>query len=101
MTERIQELTAELDDTPPARRAELHRQLAGYCWELVYNGLVQGAVRAHWLQSARQHVDAALAQHGSADLCLLAVRIALEQGDDGAATEALQRAEQIGVALAG
>ena len=100
LTERIQELTAELDDMPPARRGELHRQLAGYCWELVYNGLVQGAVRTHWLQAARQHVDAALAQQSSADLCVLAVRIALEQQDLAAAADALQRAEQSGVAPA-
>lgn len=98
LTERIQELTAELDDMPPARRGELHRQLAGYCWELVYNGLVQGAVRAHWLQAARQHVDAALQQHSSVDLCVLAVRIAFEQQDEAAAAAALQRAEQSGVA---
>ena len=100
LTERIQELSAELEEMPLPRRADLHRQLAGYCWELVYTGLVQGAVREHWLNQAHQHVMAALQQQSYPDLCLLAVRIALEQHDHRAATEALQRAEQTGMAAA-
>lgn len=100
LTERIQELTSELDELPPARRADVHRQLAGCCWELVYNGLVQGAVRQHWLQTARLHVETALAQQPSPDLCLLAVRILLEQDELDAVAPALERARATGIAPA-
>ncbi len=99
-TERIQEISAELDELPPPRRADAHRQLAGWCWELVYNGLVQGAVRSHWLKTARQHAELALAQQPSADLHLLHARILFEQDEVMAAATALQQAEAAGIAPA-
>ena len=111
-TERIQEISAELDELPAPRRADAHRQLAGWCWELVYNGLVQGAVRNHWLKTARQHAESALAsatapspvpnleQQANADLHLLHARILLEQDEIAAAENALQQAEAAGLAPA-
>jgi len=98
LTERIQELTAELDELPPPRRADCHRQLAQLAWELVYNQLVQGAVRQHWLNAARQHAETALATLSDAPLRLLYVRLLLAQDDRSAARTALESAAQAGVA---
>ncbi len=98
LTDRIQELTAELDEVPPFRRADCHRQLAQLAWELVYNQLVQGAVRQHWLNAARQHAETALASLDDAPLRLLYVRLLLAQDDRSAVRAALAAAEQAGVA---
>lgn len=100
LTERIQEISAELDELPPTRRAEAHRQLAGWCWELVYNGLVQGAVREHWLKSARLHAERALASQPDAALYLLYARILLEQSEVELATQALAHSQAAGIAPA-
>lgn len=100
LTERIQELSAELDELPAGRRAEAHRQLAGWCWELVYNGLVQGAVRTHWLRVTREHVEAALAVQWEPSLCLLHVRVLFEQDELDLVETALQQAQRTGLAPA-
>jgi len=100
LTERIQDITTELDELPAQRRVEAHRQLAGWCWELVYNGLVQGAVREHWLKNARRSAELSLAGHIDPALSLLQVRILLEQNELDAASIALERAAATGVANA-
>lgn len=97
LTERIQEISSELDELPPPRRADAHRQLAGYCWELVFNGLVQGAVREHWLRAARQHAELALATYRDAALSLLYVRILLAQAALEEASVALDEAAATGI----
>ncbi|NQD37311.1 protein PelE [Permianibacter sp. IMCC34836] len=98
LTERIQEISAELDELPVPRRADAHRQLAGCCWELVYNGLVQGAVREHWLNAARQHAELALAGQRDIALSVLHVRILLAQDALEEAAQALTAAAATGVA---
>jgi polysaccharide biosynthesis protein PelE len=46
----------------PARARNAHyKMIAALCWELVYHRLVQGAVRQHWLQTARHHLELVLA----------------------------------------
>jgi hypothetical protein len=52
---------------PLRRRNACHKAIAGLCWELVYHRLVQGAVRQHWLETARRHIEAVLvpAEDGS------------------------------------
>ncbi len=97
LTDRIQELTAELDELPPARRADGHRQLAQLAWELVYNQLVHGAVRQHWLGAARRHAETALAGIDDAPLRLLYVRLLLAQDDRSAVRAALDAAAQAGI----
>jgi polysaccharide biosynthesis protein PelE len=67
LADRILALTEALPETPPGRRNDSHKTIAALCWELVYHRLVQGAVRQHWLESARRHIEVVLmpAAHAS------------------------------------
>jgi hypothetical protein len=53
-------LTEALPELPARRRTASHKTIAALCWELVYHRLVQGAVRQHWLETARRHIETAL-----------------------------------------
>ena len=41
-----------------------HKTIAALCWELVYHRLAQGALRQHWLETARRHMESALHTSG-------------------------------------
>jgi hypothetical protein len=60
LANRILTLTEALPGLPALRRNASHKTIAALCWELVYNRLVQGAVRQHWLETARRHIELAL-----------------------------------------
>lgn len=80
INQRIEAALGRLAGATPARRGALHGTLARWYWELAYLGLAQGSVLEHILEQAREHTDQALRGAPSADLHLLAGRIALEQG---------------------
>lgn len=60
LVDRILALTEALPEVPARRRNASHKTIAALCWELVYHRLVQGAVRQHWLKTARRHIELAL-----------------------------------------
>jgi hypothetical protein len=60
LASRILALTEALPELPARRRKASHKTIAALCWELVYHRLVQGAVRQHWLETARRHIEFAL-----------------------------------------
>lgn len=60
LADRILALTDALPDAPVRMRNGYHKTIAALCWELVYHRLVQGAVRQHWLQTARHHLELVL-----------------------------------------
>ena len=66
LTDHISALTEALPDVPVRMRNACHKTIAALCWELVYHRLVQGAVKQHWLQTARQHMEVAVAAPGDA-----------------------------------
>lgn len=61
LTDRILALTEALPEAPIRLRNAYHKTIAALCWELVYHNLVQGAVRQHWLQTARRHMQFVIA----------------------------------------
>ena len=96
INQRIEAALGRLAGATPARRGALHGTLARWYWELAYLGLAQGSVLEHILEQAREHADQALRGAPSADLHLLAGRIA-EQGRLEDAGRALQAAEEAGI----
>jgi polysaccharide biosynthesis protein PelE len=119
LTNHILALTEGLPDVPVRMRNACHKAIAALCWELVYHRLVQGAVKQHWLQTARRHMEVVLASPGDASLVggstvldvadkagasvmsdadswLLYGRILLESGDLGLAGEAFANARAEG-----
>lgn len=60
LADRILAMTEALSETPVGRRNDTHKIIAALCWELVYHRLVQGAVRQHWLETARRHIEVVL-----------------------------------------
>ncbi|HUQ25413.1 MAG TPA: tetratricopeptide repeat protein [Burkholderiales bacterium] len=87
---RIHALARLLPQAQGARRAAIEKQLAELYCELMYQGLVQGDLRAHAAAQARAHVEQALAINGD-DPALHALlgRIALRSGDYDTAERAL------------
>ena len=87
LADRILALTEALPETPVGRRNDSHMTIAALCWELVYHRLVQGAVRQHWLETARRHMEVVLmpAAHasgnGSATFADVAMPSAAESRD--------------------
>ncbi|WP_025040190.1 hypothetical protein [Nitrosospira briensis] len=66
LTDHISALTETLPDVPVRMRNACHKTIAALCWELVYHRLVQGAVKQHWLQTARHHMEVVFASPGDA-----------------------------------
>ncbi len=60
LIDRILALTEALPEVPARMQHSYHKTIAALCWELVYHRLVQGAVRQHWLQTARRHMELVL-----------------------------------------
>nr|MBO2509577.1 transporter [Gammaproteobacteria bacterium] len=100
INQRIEHALEQLAKAKPGRRYAIHGMLARWNWELAYVGLAQGSVLEHVLDQARQHVNQALQGAPSAELHLLAGRIALEQGDLESAAAHLDDAEAAGAAAA-
>lgn len=118
LTEQILALTEALSDVPVRMQNGYHKTIAALCWELVYHRLAQGAVREHWLQTARHHMELVLAplvagpaesakpaeSSGSAipsvpdaNSWLLYGRILLDSGDLAPAREAFASAQAGGI----
>ncbi len=79
LADRILALTEALPETPAGRRNDSHKTIAALCWELVYHRLVQGAVRQHWLETARRHIEVVLmpAAHASGNGSATFARVAM------------------------
>lgn len=109
LAERILALTDALPDTPVRMRNSHHKTIAALCWELVYHRLAQGAVREHWLQTARHYMELvlgpletrplapALPDRGDGDSWLLYGRILLDSGNFAPAREAFSHAKAAGI----
>ncbi|MGH8764043.1 MAG: protein PelE [Nitrosospira sp.] len=112
LTEQILELTEALADMPVRMKNGYHKTIAALCWELVYHRLAQGAVRQHWLQTARHHIElvlgpsaampdesasSAIPSVSDANSWLLYGRILLDSGDLAPAGEAFARAQADGI----
>jgi len=97
INERIRDALKKLNDPQESdARSELHQQLAGHYWELVYQGYAQGELRRFALRAAWRHAQEAVqADPGSADVWMLAGRIAAAQHDQAAAQHAFQRAQAL------
>jgi polysaccharide biosynthesis protein PelE len=88
LADRLPALIDSVPDVPANVKNSYHKTIAALCWELVYQRLVQGAVKRHWLQTARHHIECALvpsmpalpATH-DANSWLLYGRILLESDD--------------------
>jgi hypothetical protein len=66
LIDRILGLTEALPEVPARMQHSHHKTIAALCWELVYHRLVQGAVRQHWLQTARHHMELVLVPSSNA-----------------------------------
>ena len=98
LNERITELTEDLQEVPARQRAPYLKTLAALCWELVYHNLVQGAVRAHWLHTARRYMSQGLELAPDGSSQLLYARMLLAADEVMAAEAALYEAGELGVA---
>jgi hypothetical protein len=96
---RIHAAMQRLAQLPPAReRAQLERQLADLYWELIYQGLVQGDLRAHAMAQSRRHLDQALSlDPEDPALWAMSGRLATNEGDFGEAQRNLERAQMLGM----
>lgn len=109
LAERILTLTAALSNLPANMQSVYHATIAALCWELVYHRLTQGAVRQHWLATARHHIETVLfpsmpaidtsggAEASRANSWLLYGRILLESGELAPARKAFLSAQTGGV----
>lgn len=127
LTDQILVLTEALGGAPARMQHGYHKTIAALCWEMVYHRLAQGAVRQHWLQTARRHMELVLgpkiatsapsgsdalaipamaaindddtpaAANADADSWLLYGRILLDSGDLAPAREAFVSAQAGGV----
>jgi hypothetical protein len=97
---RIEQTLAQLTLTMPGAAGALHATLAEWYWELGYLGLAQGSVLAHVLGQATEHARHGIDSGEGSPLMLLAGRIALLQGDLGAAQRYLQQAAAAGMKAA-
>ncbi|SEK61016.1 protein PelE [Nitrosovibrio tenuis] len=104
LTGRILALTEALPDMPSHMQVACHKTIAALCWELVYHRLVQGALRQHWLKTARRHLELVVAPSTSAaadsvdpDSWLLYGRILLDSGELASAKAAFANARANGI----
>lgn len=109
LAERILTLTEALSNVPANMQSVYHAKIAALCWELVYHRLTQGAVRQHWLQTARHHIELVLTpsmpaadtsdvtKASEANSWLLYGRILLDSGELAPARNAFFNAQAGGV----
>ncbi|SFO23527.1 protein PelE [Nitrosospira briensis] len=85
LIDRILTLTEALPEVPLRMQHSYHKTIAALCWELVYHRLVQGAVRQHWLQTARHHMELVLlpSSHAPASVPPASARPAVPASTDG------------------
>ena len=81
LTDQILTLTEALPDLPIRMRNACHKTIAALCWELVYHRLVQGAVKQHWLQTARRHMEVLFALPGYASAGAVSTSTMLDTTD--------------------
>ncbi len=109
LAERILTLTEALSNVPVNMQNAYHKTIAALCWELVYHRLTQGAIRHHWLQTARHHIELVLTpsmpvadtsgvtEASEANSWLLYGRILLDSGELAPARRAFLNAQADGV----
>lgn len=116
LTQQILDLADTLPGVPLRRQRGCHETIAALCWELVYQRLAQGALRTHWLRTARRHLERVLEQpapvsapssavaagspgggRSLGDDWLLYARILLDSDDRAAARAALAHARSAGI----
>lgn len=102
LAERILALTEALPDIPVNMQNTYHKIIAASCWELVYHHLVQGALRQHWLKTARRHLEfivssSAAPDSADPDSWLLYGRILLDSGELDSAKAAFGSARAAGI----
>lgn len=97
ITEQIQLWQDDLDELPASKQAAVFSLLAQNCFELVYSGLVQGAVKAHWLKQALIFAQKAVQQQNpSASNYILLARVHLMMAQFESAAAALDQAQSCG-----
>ncbi|MBI2779152.1 MAG: hypothetical protein HYX62_05120 [Gammaproteobacteria bacterium] len=96
---RIKEQLSRLQqEADAALRTQLHHHIAQDYWELAYLGLAEGEVLIHVLNTAREHVEAALELRTDAPgLHFLRGRILLHQGHIKGARDAFTKAQSVGL----
>lgn len=95
----IERRLAQLESRGPEQprwRAQCHRRLAQYYWELCYGGFVSGALEIEALERAARHARSADSEQGDAATALLLARIHLRQRRAAEAWNCLERAELAG-----
>ena len=96
--DRIKVLLERLETTEGKTTRAAHRLLALNYWEMVYAGIVQGSVRNHILESAREHAEKALGDSDTEPgLQLLLGHIRLQQGRAEQARGHLELARSAGI----
>jgi Flp pilus assembly protein TadD len=83
---------------PAGEQASVEKQLAELYWELIYQGLVQGDLRAHAAAEARAHLSRALAlEQDDPALWSLDGRLAAADGDFERAQASFEKAAALGL----
>lgn len=96
---RIKEQLSRLQqETDLTLSTQLHHRIAQDYWELAYLGLAEGEVLSHVLNTAREHIEAALELRTDAPgLHFLRGRILLHQGHIKGARDAFTKAQSMGL----
>lgn len=99
INERLKNQLSQLQQTmDPILRGQIHQRIAQDYWELAWLGLAEGEVLIHVLNTAREHVEAALELRTDAPgLHFLRGRILLHQGDIKYARAAFTKAQSVGL----
>jgi hypothetical protein len=96
---RILELQRHLEHARRSmERREVHRQLAELYWELIYQNLVQGDMRAFAGNKVRSHANQALQVQEDGGLWFLLARLELQMQRTSEASTAIDRARHTGFA---
>lgn len=93
----IEQSLKELDQADKSQKSGLHKHLGALYWELVYLELAQGDVLEHILRTAKEHIEATLAEQPDVGASFLLGRIALRQGKLEEAEKAFAQAAELGM----
>lgn len=98
LTQQIDRALTLLENASPARHYRLYRRLAELYWELHFQDLVQGDIRALALRRALQYADQTLAENSEdGGMWLLRGRIMMSHERLDGAEESFQRALAVGL----